>query len=160
MNASMLRSFNFPKYAPSASSRSHSDSHEVFTQHRVRVPELNSIWATQVEDRLNELTSLQVGWDGYAGKPVSFQCAFFVANMLQRLCQKNVPAPSIVPGSDGSLQVEWHMNSFDVELDVLSPQHVVATRINHRNDEEEVIEIKNDFTDVVEWVKALSDEAI
>lgn len=134
-------------------------SNAVFTSYRVRVPQLDSCWITALSARLNELTALPVGWDGYAGRPVSFQCAFFVANMLERLCQDNVPAPSLVPGNDGSLQVEWHRNMFDVELDVLDAQNVVATRVNRKTEEEEVIEIQNDFSKIVHWISALSNTA-
>jgi len=131
--------------------------HAVFTSYRVRVPELNSSWAATIEDRLTELTSLPVGWDGYSGLPVSFPVAYFVANMLERLCEDTVPAPSLVPGSDGSLQVEWHRNKFDVELDVLDAQNVIATRVNLMTEEEEVIEIQNDFSEIVPWISALTD---
>lgn len=130
----------------------------VITSNLVSVSQLKSSWAKAVEDRLTELTCLPVGWDGYAGRPVSFPCAYFVANMLERLCQDHVPPPSLVPGSDGSLQVEWHRNNFDVELDVLDAQNVLATRVNLLTDEEEVIEIQNDFSGIVGWIKELSDE--
>lgn len=131
----------------------------VFTSHRVCIPRTESSWFSNLKSRLDELTSLPVGWDGYTGQPVSFQCARFVANMLERLCQDDVPAPSLVPGSDGSLQVEWHRNMFDVELDVLGVHNVVATRVNLRTDEEEVLEIQSDFTEIAEWIRALSEEA-
>lgn len=129
----------------------------VFTSYRV--PQMKSCWFTALKARLNDLTALPVGWDGYAGRPVTFQCAHFVANMLERLCQPDVPPPSLVPGSDGSLQVEWHRKMFDVELDVLDVQRVVATRVNRMTDEEEVIEIQSDFAAIVHWITALSDDA-
>lgn len=138
--------------------RMNETSHDVFTSYRVIVPHLNSTWAKTINDRLTELTSLPVGWDGYAGQPVSFPCAYFVANMLERLCQENVPAPSLVPGSDGSIQVEWHRNMFDVELDVLDAQNIIATRVNRLNGSEEVVEIQNDFSEIVDWISAISDD--
>lgn len=133
-------------------------ANSVITSHRVRVPEFHSDWALVLQERLNELTSLPIGWDGYKGRPVSFQCACFVLNMLERLYQYNVPAPNLVPGSDGSLQIEWHRNMFDVELDVLDAHNVVATRFNRESDKEEVLEIQNDFTKIVDWISALSYE--
>lgn len=132
-----------------------------FTSHRVLVRELHTDWAVGLQDRLDELTSLPIGWDGYGGRPVSFQCAFFVANMLETLCNActgDVPAPSLVPGGDGSVQVEWHRNMFDVELDVLDAQNVVATRVNLRSGGEESIAIQNDFSGIVNWICELSDE--
>lgn len=128
----------------------------VFTSHRVIVPGHCSSWFEALREKLNELTALPFGWDGYVGKPVSFQVANFAAAMLERLCSDDVPAPSLVPGSDGSLQVEWHRNSYDVELDILGVQNVVATRYNHKTDVEEIIEIQSDFSEIVDWVGALS----
>ena len=158
MNGSMNMSAAFQQNKIQNRAREHSASHDVFTCHRVRAFELNSNWAPEVNERLAELTSLPTGWDGYAGQPVSFTCAYFVANMLERLCQENVPAPLLIPGSDGSLQVEWHRNMFDVELDVLDAQNVVATRVNNSTNQEEVIEIQNDFSDIVHWISDLAGE--
>lgn len=129
-----------------------------FSSYRKIVECPKSEWSCDIEERLTELTSLPVGWDGYAGLPVSFQTAYFVANMLSSLYQEGVPAPFLVPGSDGSVQIEWHRNFFDVELDVLGQQNVVASRIDHRNDEDETILVKNDFTKISEWIGALAEQ--
>lgn len=137
--------------------RESSAAHSAFSTYRVIVHGYQSDWSLALRDRLDELTSLPVGWDGYNGRPVSCQTAHFVINMLERLCQDGVPAPHLVPGSDGSLQVEWHRNNYDVELDVLGPQNVVATRYNLLTDEEVILEIQNDFAEVVDWIRALSD---
>lgn len=158
MNGSLSLSAAFQEAKVPNRERQRVTSHSAFTSHRTIVPELNSAWSSMIEDRLTELTSLPVGWDGYAGLPVTFLCAYFVANMLERLCQDNVPPPNLVPGSDGSLQVEWHRNMFDVELDVLDAQNVVATRVNHETGDEEVIEIQNDFSKIVPWISDLADE--
>lgn len=158
MNGSAIPISVFQDTSTPNRERTRNVSHGVFTNSRVRVPLLASSWAPIVEERLDELTALPVGWDGYAGRPVSFVVAYFVANMLERLCQDNVPAPSLVPGSDGSLQVEWHRNMFDVELDVLDAQNVVAARVNHMTNEEVVVEIQNDFSEIVPWISALADE--
>lgn len=131
----------------------------VFTSNRYRVATLESDWGTNLVTRLNELTSLPIGWDGYRGRPVPFYLAHFVASMLERLCQEDVPAPSLVPGSDGSVQAEWHRNGYDVELDVLDVQKVVATRYNVNTGNEEVLEIQDDFSAVIPWILALANNA-
>jgi hypothetical protein len=128
-----------------------------FSRFRTRPFEPRSNWADEIVSKLNELTALPVGWDGYAGRPVSFDSAYFTVNMLERLNTDGVPVPSIVPGSDGSLQVEWHRKMFDVELDVLGPQNVVATRINRSTGDVNEIEIQSDFSEILPWIAALSD---
>ena len=132
-------------------------STSVFAEHRTIVQDSDFPWKSVVTHRLNELCALPIGWDGYAGQPVSFICANFAASMLARLSRDNVPPPSIVPGSDGTLQVEWHRKMFDIELDVLDAQTVVAARINIRADTEEVICVVNDFTEIAKWIDDLAD---
>ena len=129
----------------------------VFTCYRLIVSEPDSDWHSRLKSRFNELTALPIGWDGYDGKPVSFQCASFAAAVLAKLFQNGVPAPNLVPGADGSLQIEWHRNGYDVELDVLGAQHVIAMRLNHETQEEELLEVENDFSRIATWIAALAD---
>lgn len=114
-----------------------------------------SSWMRLLESRLNDLTSLPQGWNGYRSLPVSFSCAGFAASLLERICTDGLPPPSLVPGADGTLQIEWHRNGYDVEIDVLGPNHVVATRCNIRDDSEETLLLENDFTPLVEWMTDL-----
>jgi len=125
---------------------------------RISMPD--SIWFQTLQDRFDELTSLPSGWDGYNGEPVSFSCAQFAANLIERLSvnsveKPHIPAPQLVPGSDGTLQLEWHLNNFDLEVDVLAPYDVIATRFDHMTNHEEEIEVQADFTELADWVDAL-----
>ena len=122
---------------------------------RTRVDQPTSAWVKKLKDRFNELTSLPRGWDGYTGKPVSFTCAQFAANLIERLCVQDVPEPALVPGADGTLQIEWHYNRYDIEADVLAPYKVVAYRLDHMTGREEEMEIQADFTKLADWVIAL-----
>lgn len=121
-----------------------------------RVAQPTSQWVVDLAPRFDELTSLTVGWDGYNGLPVSFSCAQFAANLLERLCVEKVPSPHLVPGSDGTIQIEWHRNQFDVEIEVLAPFQVLATRYCHTTDKTEELALSSDFTDLMSWVDALS----
>lgn len=124
---------------------------------RVRVVTPRSVWARELEERFDELTSLPKGWDGYDGIPVSFNCAQFAANLIESLFVQGVPAPQLVPGADGSLQLEWHVNQYDLEVDVLAPYEVVATRYNYATEEENEIDIQADFTELASWVQELGE---
>ena len=129
-----------------------------FSNHEVWSDKPNYHWEEALTSRIGDLISLPIGWDGYNGKPVSWQCAQFAMEILQRLYRENVPPPSIVPGSDGSLQMEWHRNGYDVELDILSVNNVVATLICHDNEsEDQELEIGNDFSPIVAWIELIAD---
>lgn len=126
--------------------------HGVFATSRVTVSGLRSDWNQVLSQRFNHLCGLKLGWDGYRGKPVSFACANFAAQVLERLYTDSLPPPSLVPGSDGTLQIEWHLNRLDVELDVLGPNKVVAYFNDERSGRDVEIELDNDFTVVTSWL--------
>lgn len=112
-------------------------------------------WRDEVVQRLNELAALCEGWDGYAGRPVNFETANFALRLLEVTCGFDAPTPQIVPGSDGDLQLEWHVGSVDIELHVRGPNDVIAWRsIGDTLDGEELI-LTNDFTAVVSWIADL-----
>jgi hypothetical protein len=86
---------------------------------------------------------------------VSFTCAQFAANLLERIFDSDLPAPSLVPGSDGTIQIEWHRNQYDVEIDILAPRKVIASRFDHISGIAEEIELDSDFTDLAAWLADL-----
>lgn len=129
-----------------------------FPQHRVRIEQPKSAWMIALQERFNEIVRLPIGWDGYTGIPVPFTTANFAAQIIERLYSKDVEPPSIVPGSDGSMQIEWHVNGYDIELDVLGQVNVGAYRYNHLTKIEEELELEIDFTRIQEWISSLSVE--
>jgi hypothetical protein len=126
------------------------------TAPRVIIQEPSSSWQQALLPRLEELVGLPNGWDGYRGRPISFACARFTADILVRLCREDLAPPALVPGSDGSVQIEWHENGYDVELDVQAPNHVLAKRYDLLSDKDEEIRLSNDITAIVDWIAALT----
>ena len=61
----------------------------------------------------------------------------------------------MVPGSDGTLQIEWHINQFDLEIDVLAPYSVAATRYDCISGNVDEVELDTDFTILSEWISEL-----
>jgi hypothetical protein len=113
------------------------------------------LWMQAINERFDELTSLPRGWDGYGGNPVSFSVAQFAGQLLKQLYVHQLRIPSLVPGGDGSLQIEWHLNGFDIELDVLAPYKVFATRFDCNTEVEDTLELTNDFTQPSNWIKQM-----
>jgi len=77
-----------------------------------------------LQSEFERLVRLPVGWDGYRAKPVSFGNASYASQLLDNLCQQHTAVPSIVPGYNGDLQMEWHVEGFDLEIHVISPYHM------------------------------------
>ena len=115
-------------------------------------------WRAQVIQRLNELVALQPGWDGYEGSPVTFENAYFAMEVLDACCRSDDPTPQIVPGTSGDLQIEWHLEKGDIELHILSPNHVHAWHFHENTGfEGEEVLLTNDFTVVVRWIGNLTE---
>ena len=69
---------------------------------------------------LTVLASLADGWDGYGGAPIT-EAAMRVARAIH-----------VVPTCNGGIQVEWHVNGWDLEVEVSKdgiPVSVVMERI-------------------------------
>ena len=119
---------------------------------RVRITAA-SPWSKALESRLNAITSLPKGWNGYRSVPVSFTCAAFAAQLIERLYDASVPPPALVPGADGTLQIEWHRNQYDIEVDILEPYKVFASRYDCVSGDFTEIALSDDFTVLAEWLK-------
>ncbi|UYY60136.1 hypothetical protein [Sphingomonas sp. S2-65] len=109
---------------------------------------------------MNELAALPRGWDGYRARPVSFDTAHFALNMLENICQEDAPAPQIIPGTAGDLQIEWHTENGDLELHVRSPNNVGAWFAPAGDYEGNEVSLTNDFTDVARWVREVTEPAL
>ena len=125
---------------------------------RVRIADFSLPWGEDVIERLNQLVGLQYGWDGYGAGPVSFENAFFALKILERICNPETPAPQLVPGSSGDLQIEWHEEGGNVELHVQAPNHVEGWRANDDTGPDgEEARFRSDFTLAATWIDELAE---
>lgn len=115
-------------------------------------------WRASTEGRLRELVALPQGWDGYAGLPVSKEVANFAIEMLSAICDSNTPAPQLVPGSSGDVQVEWHYLAGDIELHVLAAHRVDAWFAISSDDNAGIsLELQDDFSVVAIWLSEIAE---
>ena len=129
---------------------------------RVIVSKRPTEWYDIVESKLGELVvDLRAGWDGYDAQPVALPNAIFALSMLNSVCRSDTLAPQIVPGTTGDLQIEWHTEHVDIELTVKNPNEVHAWRCLVSGDPDgESLDLTTDFTDVVNWIAAMSEQQI
>src|SRR5205823_4313543 len=78
-------------------------------------------WLPQVVDQLNTLVSLRENWDSYGGSPLDPRLLVSAVRLLDRTMRYETPAPFIVPLSVGGLQLEWHQQGIDVEVELTAP---------------------------------------
>lgn len=131
-----------------------SEPHPSFGRFRRVVQECQHTWWQTVVQQLNELGELERGWDGYRAGPVRFDTANFALRLLEAACREDTPAPQIVPGADGDLQLEWHLATGDIELHVRGPLQVSAWA--SIDGQEEVAELTNDFALPAQWLSKIA----
>lgn len=135
-------------------------SQRVHQQKAIIRPTHEFPYRENISSRLQELICLELGWDGYRAKPVSFDKATFAMNMLEAIYSTNIQTnlPSIVPGVSGDLQIEWHYNGYAIELYVISPHNVCASFYHEDNNTAEELELTSDFSQVITWIKKMMQE--
>lgn len=124
--------------------------------HRLVVRNPDYAWSERVMSKLGELVNLPIGWDGYRGRGVEFSIAYFAANLLQNIYVPGAPCPSLVPGSDGSVQIEWHSHGLDIELDILGVNQVNCIKVEVASGEDEEANLTTDFKIVRGWVEDMA----
>ena len=112
-------------------------------------------WLQELDEQILGLSNLPVGWDGYKGIPVTDSSTRFAKIILEQTFQPSLDAPELVPGSDGTLQIEWHQNQFDIEIEVLNDNRAIAARYDHRSKKLEEIEVNTDYSLLVNWLAEL-----
>lgn len=78
-------------------------------------------WLGSATRKLNELGGLPVNWDSYGGLPLSPEMHAAARFLVEQIAEPGLPEPSIVPTSNGSVQLEWHGDAIDLELRLVSP---------------------------------------
>lgn len=116
-------------------------------------------WKIAVAGRLLELTRLAPGWDGYQGVAVATRTAEFAMQLLTAICQPDTPAPQIVPGPSGDLQLEWHTAVGDLELWIRGPGDVHAWSELHATGDAEELDVTTDFQVLARWVQRVAESA-
>ena len=115
-------------------------------------------WREKAIRRLTDLALLRMGWDGHQGLPLDRDTMEFAVTIIAGLMRPSVPIPSIVPLSYGGLQIEWHRNGWDVEIEFIAPYEVEVYEKDVRTGEDKVFPLTRDFRaldEVIEKIKKL-----
>lgn len=106
---------------------------EAFRQSRIEIiypadSDLNLL--NTIAKSINELLSLEPDWDSYGGLPTSEAAARKAIKIVSGFVAQSARLPAIVPVNDGGVQLEWHNNGWDVEIEV-HPDGAVSTFIDN-----------------------------
>lgn len=114
-------------------------------------------WFADLRSRLEELSKLQPNWNSYGARPIAPAALGAVFGLLYQLARSSTPRPTIVPTSDGSVQVEWHTRGIDLEIRVASPSRFLVSFEDMQGDMEPFDrELRYDLTSLGKAIQALS----
>ena len=113
-------------------------------------------WAPEVREELDDLLQPGDAWDDDGARPTSAFAVGRARETLQALANFDTPRPSIVPGPDGGVQLEWHLASVELEIE-FRPNGQVEALLVDRATAEEKLEEEADDSLLRNWVAMLSD---
>ena len=107
-------------------------------EHPVELPLRNSVlefrimgeepkWLYPTLSSFQGLLQLPEDWDSYGASLITDEAIAGAADVLVQLkLPLEAPEPSVVPGSSGSVQLEWHRCGADVEIHISSAGDATA----------------------------------
>lgn len=81
----------------------------------------------EIESKLKELRNLPRGWDGYSGMPITDSIAYDCLRLAKILIRSGCSVSALIPGADGSVQMEAVLNGHEIEIDIL-PERINEPR--------------------------------
>jgi hypothetical protein len=84
-------------------------------------------WVEPALRTLGNLFLLPVGWDSYGGRAPDPSCVLAAWRLLTAVMRDDSPTPAVVPTARGSVQLEWHRNGVDLEIEVVAPRVFVVS---------------------------------
>lgn len=78
-------------------------------------------WSMEFGRRASELLQLGTDWDGRQSAGPRLDALTFAYSLLSEAMAPTTVAPSVIPMSNGGVQLVWNGNQADVEVDVIQP---------------------------------------
>jgi hypothetical protein len=97
-------------------------------------PHSEPAWVATFNANHRRVASLRPGWDGPGSIRISPRALYTASRITRRALGLigEAVAPYIVPGGDGSVQLEWHERHGELELDIDCNGHVSIWGRDHR----------------------------
>ena len=113
-------------------------------------------WVPPTLQTLGQLLTLPRDWDSYGGRAVDPACAWAAWQLLLLLMGEDSPVPSLVPTSRGGVQIEWHAQGIDLEIEVVTAQQFYVSFEDAQTAEAWEKEMTDAAHELPPWVARLS----
>lgn len=84
------------------------------------IANVHSAWSANLNQSVARLRNLRKGWDGPGSREICKDSLVRAITLVRQALEglEQAEAPYLVPGGDGSVQVEWHERHGELELTV------------------------------------------
>ena len=113
-------------------------------------------WLQRAEHTLQRFLTFQERWDSYQARRIDPHVIDTVRQLIRRYMRRDTPEAQLVPTNRGGVQLEWHTQGIDLEIDVISPGHLHLFYSNTTNHEESELDIDAPFMDLEAYITPLS----
>ena len=72
----------------------------------------------QMAEGLSELAELPENWNGYGSRRIQPAAILQASDLIEALEKLAMPVPQFVPVSGGGIQLEWHNNKCELEVEI------------------------------------------
>jgi hypothetical protein len=90
-------------------------------------------WLSHLTKNAQALSDLRAGWDGSGSIPISRKVLYRATRCVELALKSfsDLTPPRLVPGGDGTVQIEWHAKHGELEFDI-GPQEEMTIWIRDR----------------------------
>ena len=113
-------------------------------------------WLETTNEALRALLGLPANWDSYGAAPIHVESVMASIDLLRAIMRDDAPAPAVVPTSQGFVQLEWHRDGLDLEIEVQSLGKYLTYFENSQTGENWEQEVDWDLSPLIDFVSKLS----
>lgn len=113
-------------------------------------------WLKEAEETLRGFATFPEGWDSYGAKSPEPHVVDAAIELLHRIVQHNTLKPAIVPTNRGGIQIEWHTQGVDLEIEMTPHGGIRLLYDNPHEDAEEELELGLDLTPLANLIAKVS----
>ena len=103
--------------------------------------------------KLNAFLALPPGWNSYGASPIREESVETTWRLLSCVLEPRMPLPYVVPLPTGGVQLEWHTERIDLEIEIEGPDRMAV--YYQLGEEERECEVSVDLTPIVEAMELL-----
>jgi len=104
---------------------------------------------------MESLLGLQPNWDSYNACGLKTLAIETALGILERVMGPSTPPPTVVPTVEGGIQLEWHQNNIDLEVEVNPEGQVLMSRQGGFLPEVSEVDVNREFQGLVDAIGSL-----